>query len=76
MSVKFQFALPGPLLADLKRLARKEKLSVAGLIRQTMKGRVRSHDRRSKVDPFQWITGLLDSGDRTLASQIDQILYR
>ena len=76
MSVKFQVTLPQPLLADLKRVAEVERVSVAEFIRQTMSDRLRRHGRGPKGDPFDAITGLVDSEETDLSKQIDEILYR
>lgn len=76
MSVKFQVTLPEPLMTDLKRVAKQEKVSVAELIRQTMSDRIRNRGRKSKGDPFQSITDLSDSEETDLSSRIDEFLYR
>lgn len=75
MSVKFQVTLPEPLLTKLKRAAETEHVSVAELIRQTMEDRLRVTRRAPKQDPFDAITGLVDSSEVDLSSQVDQILY-
>jgi Ribbon-helix-helix protein, copG family. len=75
MSVKFQVTMPEPLMAELKHAAEKMGLSAAELIRQTMTDRLRAQASR-KSDPFESITGLVDSEESDLASQVDQILYR
>ena len=75
MSVKFQITLPEQLLTGLKRAADAEKVSVAELIRQTMLDRISVRRRQPKADPFAGITGLVNSEEIDLASQIDTILY-
>ena len=68
--------LPEPLLAHLKRVARSERVSVAELIRQTLSDRLRVRSRGSKRDPFEDISGLVDSEEVDLASRVDELLYR
>jgi metal-responsive CopG/Arc/MetJ family transcriptional regulator len=76
MSVKFQVTMPEPLMAELKHTAEKMGLSAAELIRQTMIDKLRTRREGSKSDPFGSITGLVDSEQSDLASQVDEILYR
>ena len=63
-------------MAELKHAAEKMGLSAAELIRQTMTDRLRTRKEGRKSDPFDSITGLVDSEESDLASQVDQILYR
>ena len=63
-------------MAELKHAAEKMGLSAAELIRQTMTDRLRTRNEGGKIDPFDSITGLVDSEESDLASQVDQILYR
>ena len=76
MSVKFQITLPEALLAQMKRGAEERGVSVAEFIRQTMEDQLGRHTRKAHTDPFASITGLVDSEEIDLASQIDQVLYR
>ena len=76
MSVKFQITLPEILMAELKRAAEEMGVSAAELIRQTMSDRLRSSSQGPEIDPFSSITGLVQSEEADLASQIDQVLYR
>ena len=75
MSVKFQVTLPESLMAELKRSADAAGVSVAELIRQTMQDQLRRNSRKGKSDPFDSITGLVDSDETDLASRIDEVLY-
>ena len=73
ISVKFQITFPEPLMAQLRRESKRQKISVAELVRQTMQDQL--HRQRSKnfVDPFAWMDGLIDSGETDLASRVDEI---
>ena len=51
-------------------------MSVAELIRQTMRDELQRKKRSSKCGFFDSITGLVDSEETNLASQVDQVLYR
>ena len=75
MSVKFQVTLPESLMAKLKRSADAAGVSVAELIRQTMQDQLRRDSQKRKSDPFDSITGLVDSDETDLASRIDEVLY-
>ena len=50
-------------------------VSVAELIRQTMTDRLRRNGRRTRTDPFEAITGLVNSEEVDLASKIDEVRY-
>jgi hypothetical protein len=76
MSVKFQITVAEPVIAEWKRAAEVTGISVAELIRQTMTDRLRANDRRSRTDPFEAITDLVDSAETDLAGRIDEVLYR
>jgi len=76
VSLKFQITVPEPLMAEMKNAAEKTGVSVAELIRQTMHDSLQKKKRSSKVVFFDSITGLVDSDETDLASQVDQVLYR
>jgi hypothetical protein len=76
MSVKFQVTLSEPLMEELKRAAEEMGISAAELIRQTMSDQLRNSNQGPKIDPFDSITGLVESDEADLASQVDQVLYR
>ena len=76
MSVKFQVTFSESMMAELKRSAEEMELSVAELIRQTMEGQLARDNRKTQNDPFESITGLVDSDETDLASRIDEVLYQ
>ncbi len=76
MSLKFQITLSESLMAELKLAADKMGVSVAELIRQTMRDSIQKKSRAPKSDPFDSITGLVDSEETDLASRVDEVLYR
>jgi len=63
-------------MAELKRTAEKMGLSAAELIRQTLTDRLRAGREDRTSDPFGAITGLVDSEEPDLASQVDRVLYK
>jgi hypothetical protein len=74
MSIKFQVTFPDPLMAQLKRESKRLDISVAEFVRQSTEASLRSTRRTSGfVDPFESITGIVDSRDRDLASRVDEI---
>ena len=75
MSVKFQVTLPESLMAEMKQSADAMGVSVAELIRQTMRSQLQNVSRKGKSDPFDSITSLVDSDETDLASRIDEVLY-
>ena len=75
MSVKFQITVPEALMAQWKQAAEAAGISVAELIRQMMTDRLRPNGRRTRTDPFEAITGLVNSEDVDFASKVDEVLY-
>lgn len=63
-------------MAELKRAAEKMGLSAAELIRQTLTDSLRAGREGRTSDPFAAITGLVDSEESDLASQVDRVLYK
>ena len=76
MSVKFQITLPERLAIELKQAAAKRKVSLARLIRDTMDERLRPKRGVAVRDPFDAITGLVESEETDLASRVNETLYR
>lgn len=74
MSVKYQIVLPDSLAAELKRLADELGVPRSEIIRDAVEARLKTYRVRSR-DPFARITGLVESGDRTVSSRVDEILY-
>jgi hypothetical protein len=75
VAVMIQITLPGTLMKEEKRAAEEMGVSVAEFIRQTMSDRLRSSSHGPKIDPFDSITGLVESDEADLSGQIDQALY-
>ena len=73
MSHKIQITLPDDLVADLKSEAAKLGISLTEFIRQTMKKRLQKG--KQDANPLASITGIIDSEERYLAAQVDEILY-
>lgn len=76
MSRKFQITLPVPLAQELKTTAARLRIPLAQFIRETMEDRLRALKRHSGDDPFDAVTGLVNSEERTLAARVDEVLYR
>ena len=45
------------------------------LIRETMQDRLRKTNRKTKSDPFDSITALVDSDETDLSGRVDEVLY-
>ena len=73
MSCKIQITLPDDLVADLKSEAAKLGISLAEFVRETMKKRLQKG--KQDANPLASITGIIDSEERYLAAQVDEILY-
>ncbi len=73
LMIKFQITVPEGQMAEWKRSAALNGVSVAELIRQTMSESLRA--KPTATDPFESITGLADALDTDLASRVDEILY-
>lgn len=75
MSVKYQITFPDDLAADLKATARRLKIPLAQLVRETMERRLKELKTRRTVDPFASITGLMPSAETDLSARVDETLY-
>ena len=74
MSTKFQVTFPDPLMAQLKRESKKLGVSVAEFVRQSAEASLRSKRHTSGfADPFEPITGIVNSRQKDLASRVDEI---
>jgi predicted nucleic acid-binding protein len=76
VSVKFQITLPDRLARDLKVAAHRQHIPLAAYIRRTMEAQLKKEAVcDTELDPFAWMTGRVDTGERDLAAKIDEILY-
>ncbi len=75
MSVKYQITLPQDLAAELKAAARRQGISLAQFIRETMEQKLASLRDQNASDPLAWMDGLADLDDTDLAARVDEILY-
>ncbi len=78
MSTKFQITLPDDLASDLKHAAAARGIPLAEFIRQVMRETLRRARSRpgGSENPFNSITGIVDSDETDLASRVDDVLYR
>lgn len=67
--------MPEPVIAEWRQAAELAGISVAELIRQAMTDRLRANSQRNRTDPFEAISGLVDSPEVDLAGRIDEVLY-
>ena len=75
MSHKFQITLPDDLAEELKAEAAQAGVSLAALIRETMRERLRKADAPTGVLPLAALTGIVDSDETDLAARVDEVLY-
>jgi hypothetical protein len=75
MSLKFQITLPDRLAVELRRAAAQRRIPLAQFIRETMEDRLRQR-RGGGGDPFDSVTGLVESEETGLSGRVDDILYR
>jgi metal-responsive CopG/Arc/MetJ family transcriptional regulator len=73
MSVKFQITFPDPLMARLRQASKRENVSVAEFVRETVQQRLQRHSKRTAAHPLAAIIGIADIEDTDLASRVDEI---
>ena len=76
VTYKFQITLPADLAAEMKNEAARLGLSLAELIRQTMRDRMAKRRERPGTHPFASIAGIVDDAEPDLAARVDELLYQ
>lgn len=75
MSVKYQITLPEDLATEMKSVAARLHMPLAQFIRETVEERLHQAKSGTAPDPFNSITGLVDTSEPDLASRVDEVLY-